>query len=278
MKSFRNESPRSPSIRLMKSGTLCREEKDIHMSSKLEDICKKEKIKIEYDLSMPDSPEILTYTEIFGKTGSLYVKPGEYKSAYDLIKKAYENGVPDLRVRDIILSVSSDKYNLWDPLKKYTKVVFPAGSNILKESNDWALIVRAMVEGAYIKPHPLTKMDDIEFFKTFFPEHRIIPKRVAGYKVLKNAEVIYTSGTSELGLYAILMDKRVYAISIPGESIPKGGYHEVFDFIMTLPPKERLGGICRVLSCPEYSGIFIKGVHTEKDVVEFIINYKELKL
>ena len=110
----------------------------------------------------------------------------------------------------------ADKYFLEDlGDTDFSEVIFLPGSNILTKIVDFDKIDSLMLSNPdiLIKPHPITDAEDIRKLGIRYGYYRVIDPEVSGYQVMKNCEKVYYTENSEIGLRAIIEDKRVESVS-----------------------------------------------------------------
>lgn len=113
----------------------------------------------------------------------------------------------DEHIVNNLLSNVHDKYKLTQIDTRFKYVVFLPGTNLFN-TLDWEKINEIMIDypDAVIKPHPITNDDGLNQLKSKWGD-RIIGADVSGMDLLYNAEMLWTTFNSEIGLLAALMKK-----------------------------------------------------------------------
>ena len=233
--------------------------------------------EISYDVSdYETSEDLLIYTDIFGATSTL-IKPCTNFTMFSFLNYAILNPSSKNSSFDFVKYYKDlfyDKYVLERPTldKKYPKVAFLTGSNLYKKGvfsiKD---VVKLAVDGFYIKPHPMTDDSEIDYYKSFVGEDRVLPFNTSGADLFLQADEIATTKFSCFSLYALLFDKKHSFIN--PENKYRGSYKLLNDFLHSFPnPKETL---LKLLSA-EIPVIFNRELHTVKDVEKSIDLCKSL--
>lgn len=152
-----------------------------------------------------------TYTEMMG---GLIVAPQSCEAYARVVQVAADRGdesdfdpVPAILKRDHM-----DKYQLETPTGALPKrVALLPGSNIFGAAVCREALTRQMHEDPdlVIKLHPLTNEGTVRDLGRLFGYHRLVPALQSGWAYLDAAAEVVTTSTSEMGLYAILLDKPV---------------------------------------------------------------------
>ena len=191
------------------------------------------KIKAEYDMEYGGSPMNLIYTECFGATGSIMIHPASFDLWSIMTEKVIGTEIDAGRIKRFI--ESGDKYNSVNrhdfPEGTFKKVVILPGSNLLSYLNKEkiALLVQ---QGAFVKPHPITQRVDIFNMEQMFG-NKLLPKLESGWSVIKAAEEVYCTLSTELGLYASLQGKKVHLIRY-ADSMRVGTYFALYKYLPNL--------------------------------------------
>lgn len=204
-----------------------------------------------------------SYTEMLG---GIYVSPTSSEIAVQLAAYAIENPVDEIDpcIEPFIAS-RLQKYNTLDKYKldrnisipNAKRVVFVPGSNIFSDTVSKELLARLLWENedVYVKFHPFTHEGTIRALCSDFGYDRFIDPKESGWEYLANAEEVWSTSTSEMGLYAVLFDKPVHNI---GNFFTehRGAFYPFFRFIADKPLEEAKENLVRLLSSP-YSGFFM---------------------
>ena len=155
----------------------------------------------------------VSYSELFS-IGCVVVPCNDWMR-YNLALEASKDDYPSLTEEYVsyILDQTTDKYKL----TKYRgptieRVVFLPGSNIIEDIVDVNKLIEEVEKGALIKPHPLTTNFYLGVLKERFGKNVIIPHRVRGQEVLEKSLYVASTSNSELGLKALLMNKKLKLI------------------------------------------------------------------
>jgi len=251
-----------------KTGFLSRSEsnkKSEYLSQILIRECKKRKIKLFYDISYGGKPKELRYTEFFAGLGGIQITPSDGGLVRILFNREYDES-NNIDFSTFLSETTYDKYLVHDyDISNMRGIVILPGSNLLGRVIDPRKTESAVMLGAKIKPHPLTSPCDLSFLYGKFGYDTVMPSTYSGYKAMYHSNVVYSSGTSELGLYAMLLGKRVIDI---GNGIPRGGYSDCFRKVVdAIDQKKELN---RHLNHPG-SGIIFK----EEQINPYLDLYEE---
>jgi hypothetical protein len=202
------------------------------VGARLRNVASDHGLTLDYDQSNSTHILGLRYTEIFASLGGVLVGPKDLDKSMNMLAHAILNDklTPDGQVlcNANFISSMGDKYVLVDFEYDYPeKVIILPGSNLLETCVDKVALNRAFDQGAWVKPHPLTNRAHRELFKREYGA-RLLPPNYSGATVVKNSKVIYTSGSSELTLMAVLLGKEVIEI---GQGDPLGGYLTIWKFL-----------------------------------------------
>lgn len=208
--------------------------------------------------SQPPAYNEITYTEMLG---GMFVSPQSTEASARQVKAAYEDET-DYGTDMVSLIMTSrdnlDKYNLkstGEP-SKFKKVAFPPGSNIFSKAISRESLGRAMEDPELmIKLHPMTNDETKRMLGISFGYQRLLDSGMSGWEMLLGAEEVWTSTTSEMGLYAILLgDKNIHNISAyPYEQI--GAYYPFYRMLWNEDSIEAKRKLTRILNSP-FSGFF----------------------
>ena len=226
--------------------------------------CAEEGILASYDMSYGGAPHELMYTEIFGASGCIMIKPMDVRFWGQMLNKV-ESDVNPMRLKTLL--EAGDKYNIcnypYSP-SKVKEVLFLPGSNLLK-CLPKKLIKDLVFRGVYIKPHPITTSHDYQMMMIDFGD-KYLNLQESGWDLMKAANKVYCTGSTELGLYAALHDKLV----IPLRYIDKEQHKEVYWGFY-----EHINKLKQLISTP-LSGIIFND-DTYKEQVDAYLNfYKEM--
>ena len=110
-----------------------------------------------------------------------------------------------------------DKYKL-DAVTQnsvYKKVCFLPGHNALDVASVENIARLAFEDKSVVfKPHPLTNLESLKFIAIKVGGwNRVLDKNLSGIELLKNADTVYTTTTSELTIAATIIGKKVINVS-----------------------------------------------------------------
>ncbi len=240
---------------------------------KLVEVAKRHGFSLDYDQS--NAPRVLglRYTEIFASLGGILVGPKDTDKAMDMLAYALLNYTPTasggIKDHSSFVSTMGDKYNLIDFDYDFPeKLCVLPGSNLLEQCVDKVALNKAVEGGAWIKPHPMTARKHRELFKREYGD-RLLPPDYSGVAAVKNAKVIYTSGSSELTLMALLLGKHIIEI---GCGDPLGGYMPIWKFLSVYHDKRM---VLNKLMSSVASGIFFPH-STEAEMDTYFEIYKKV--
>ena len=206
--------------------------KNLHSLSKL--ISEKHGGRFLYDITYGGDTtfETLTGTELCSH--AMYVYPCHYEVRDKQILEASVD--TDHENQDILerLSLNSnlDKYRLIkQPFSKKRKaVVFLPGSNLFELMTDINKVDDAVRGGAFVKPHPITNHDVLTFQKLRWGS-AMLGSKVSGYDILKNCDEVYTTGSSEMSVYGLMLGKKVFSVERHQEK-RNPAYRPIFNVIL----------------------------------------------
>jgi hypothetical protein len=120
--------------------------------------------------------------------------------------------IEDVKIEDhckILNENVFDKYELAETSNPHAKkIVFLPGSNLMN-AVDKEILDRMMFndESVYLKLHPITSDDMIRQLGIKYGYHRILSPKESGMSYLKQADEIFTTSNSEVGIYAAALGK-----------------------------------------------------------------------
>ncbi len=186
------------------------------------DKCKERGLCLSYDVSYGGFPNELKYSEFFAGLGGISISPCCGPLIRLIMDDEYDTS-NNVDYADYIVG-RHDKYILHsyeiEPIE--CSVILP-GSNAIRDVVDKVKLNGAANLGAKIKPHPLTNEGDLDRLNEY--KELLIPSMYSGFNVMMASRYLFSTGTSELGLYAMLLGKHVIDIST---NVPKGGYFDIF--------------------------------------------------
>lgn len=246
-------------------------------------ILKTAPLPITYDVNRPQNWyfDEYTYTEFMG--GIAIAPMNDEMACRNVINSMKTQSTLDVEqiLYDRLETNNTlDKYILTDyPTKSWKHVIVLPGTNLLGTHVSKEIISRLMWElgdSVAFKPHPLTNANDVTQLGRDFGRHRIIPAKVSGWEVIKNAEVIYSTSSTELSMYACLFGKSVKSIgSIYFERT--GAYYPTFRHIANIPPKTARKNLIKILKSPSSGIIFAEDVNYMEKVDNFFQQTMKLR-
>jgi hypothetical protein len=267
MHKMTNDHIHSEAVRRLRIGGLIHQGKMHDQStivSLIEAKCDRHKIQLGHDIVYNDHAHELIYHEIFGKLGAIYLRVADTKRSLRYLSAALAGNYRALPLRKWVEDLGSDgdKYMSWPTFKTVASVILLPGSNLYKKHTNKKLIIEALDSGAYIKPHPLLSPSHFDELRDEFGGRVLNPKE-SGFAHVKNADVVYTTGDSELGLYALLLGKKVKSVA---NNNFQGGFGPLFSQVINAPNPTM--ALTRILSDP-ISGVFFPGESLKEDVDRF---------
>ena len=150
------------------------------------------------------------------------------------------------------LEVQAGKRDPLAPASLWT--FFPPGDNILKQIVNIDNVLRAFDTDQRwrMKPHPITTLKAVDDMRRTFGAPRIYSRRASGMDILRQSAVVGYTTSSEMGLMALLLDRKVVDFTLY-EQEHRGCYHPIYKALRDTPvvPKTALG---RIMECP-WSGM-----------------------
>lgn len=234
-------------------------------------------LPINYDLNRPQ-PWYFTeysYTEFMG---GIIVSPmsDEIATRHIINSMKYPSNfdAEDIIMKRLKQYNTLDKYqSLKEPTGKYSHfnalVILP-GSNILHSTVSKEKLTEVMWsrDDVNIKPHPLTTKKQFYELQKEFGIHRVFHPLQSGWRLLEMADEIYSTSTTELAMYATLMNKPVKSIgNIFYERT--GAYYPVFRNIANLPPKKAKSNLLKILNSDRSGIVFIEDSNYEEKLNKY---------
>jgi hypothetical protein len=216
-------------------------------------------LPISYDIARVQPPWFseFMYSEMLG---GMMVAPQSSEIAARMLQYELDNPTSSTYnvVPEIFNRQKLDKYKLDDAVSKpnATKIIFPPGSNIVRECLSRDTVSHAMFDdkSIVIKPHPMSLDETLRDFGLAFGYDRVIPPKESGMKYLLNAEEVWVTTATEIGLYAILLGKPIHNATVYAfES--RGAYSHFYRFLWKLSIDDRNKTLTQLLNSP-YSGFF----------------------
>lgn len=210
-------------------------------------------LPITYDIQRAAPPFFLEYT-FTEMLGLIVVSPQSCEVAARIIQDASEHPADDrFDVANTI--VQSDKYALGDvDQPTFKRVMFLPGSNIFAQCSNKELMDRDMHEfpETVLKPHPLTHPDNLRQLGIAYGYDRILEPMASGWAYLQAADVVYVPTSSEMGLHAVLMGKKI--INLTRFSFePRGTFNPFYRLLWNATDPKAV--LTHILNSPT-SGVF----------------------
>ena len=203
-------------------------------------------LEFEFDIVCA-KPNLITLNTILNGR-YIMLKTNDSKKQKELIRENM-----NIQATDTILEFG-DKYNntLNTNLTPPIVAILP-GTNLLRQVVDKDKLIQCVCVGGLLKPHPMTDLGALNHLKSLFVG-KVIPKLYSGIDLVKNSRTVYTTGCSELSLYAMYLEKGIVDISFKGYT--GGAYSDIFEVLLEEPNlnkrKQKLVNIINNSEC----GIF----------------------
>lgn len=194
---------------------------------KAEELCP---LEMSYDVSRIQHPYFneFTWTTLLG---GIYISPQSGWLAAILARQAAgdENAIP-------YVPPVGDKYELEEPAGKHRHVFFAPGTNVFRDTVSIEALTELMAHNdeVVIKPHPLTSPDTIRMLGREFGYHRILSPKASGAAVLRGCKVAYVAPTTELGLFGLLIGKKVKNVGNPLREA-RAGFSPIYSVLREQP-------------------------------------------
>jgi hypothetical protein len=194
-----------------------------------------------YDVARSQPPyfEEFTYTEMLG---CLFTSPQSSEIAFRVVHEAaHASQQPGFdAVAAVLRRVQMDKYTLEAPAGPLpTRVAFLPGSNVFANAVSRELLVAAIhrYPDMLLKPHPMTHEETLRQLGSIAGYRRILSPMASGWAYLQAADHVHVTTATEMGLYAVLLGKRVHNLSnIRYEAT--GVFAPFYNLIWDLDPDE----------------------------------------
>ena len=135
--------------------------------------------------------------------GGIRLHTGSMEINARAIMHVLENG--ENITSNIDFSDAVDKYvlDLPEDYEPIEKVILLPGNN-LRQIVESGALERLVEDGYYIKPHPVTTPELLEFIGRYYGFNNVISPRISGHLLARNAKSIATTAASEFLLLATL--------------------------------------------------------------------------
>lgn len=203
-------------------------------------------------------------TEFCAALGGVYVRPLKYDIAKDMIADIQCEAYIDY-AKIIREATNLNKYRLRPVLRTYAEVVFLPGSNLYDSAVDYAVVDKAVANGAVIKPHPITNWSVLAELQTKYGKDKVLNPKSSGYELLLAADTIYVGSTSELFMYAIAHDKKI--VSTDKSTKILTSYRHPFEYLQS---RNWSVNALNDMFNSKNSGIFFEHPDVEKDVKHYL--------
>ena len=212
-------------------------------------------LAIAYDVGRAQPPFFLefTYTEAIGL---LYIAPASSEIAARVIAHAVSQP-SDNRFDTASQVALRDKYNL--PVTgraSHKRVAFIPGANIFQVCVSKEAVDREMHNHpeTVIKPHPMSHPALLRDLSSCYGASRVLEPQSSGWEALLGAEEVLTTTSSEMGLFGVLMGKRIRNITNAGFEA-RGAYGPFYRVLWDLSPDAAAERLRHIINSP-YSGLF----------------------
>jgi hypothetical protein len=170
-------------------------------------------VKVEYDIGYDIPGKIHGYKYTDFLTKAIYIAPCCHSIALENITTLAGSKPTDegRRVFEALRQNISDKYLLDNDDDEYDVkelVVLPGTNLLTKDVVDLDKVDKLVSEGAYVKLHPITS----EVWRTMLKnrwKERCIPADAPLYPILRGVEKVYFTLSSETGMAALLLGKKL---------------------------------------------------------------------
>jgi hypothetical protein len=212
-----------------------------------------------YDVSrlQPDYFHEFTYTELLG---NMWLQPQSNEMTALMVEKALDDDVSRWEFHPVDHLPLRDKYVLTKPLCLVhdrpidfvpKKIIFLPGHNVFDEAVSAENLMRLMHEDedVLIKLHPITAPELTRKLGQTFGYNRVFDRDCSGIELLNNADVVYVTTATEMGLYAALLSKRVYNLT-RYHFEARGSFTPFYRLILRKEPHEAKRILRRLLNSP----------------------------
>jgi len=253
-----NEWLGDPVTHFMKTGNALRSDENDDLANISQLIPKTVNgVKVEYDISYESPRDRIhgyKYTDLLTKV--IMVSPCNYEIAVNNLIEQIKKGPTEegLAVLAKLKENLTDKYMLDEESDENVKdlVILP-GTNLLTKEGGWCdmeKIDRLVEEGAYVKLHPITA----KVWQTMLNKRwgdKCINNDVALYPLLKNCERAYFCMSSETGISATILGKKLGLIDLKDRK-GRGTFEHVYNALDRCGVKDTLyNKFAALLSHPE---------------------------
>lgn len=263
----------------MKSGDAFRSP-DNHEQEQLATLIPKKAngVKVEYDIGydIPDKIHGYKYTDFLTKC--IYISPCSHAIAKKNITEVAGLG-PTEEGRYVVEQLRknlTDKYLLDNDDTTYKPkqlIVLPGTNLLVKDVVDMEKVDKLVSEGAYVKLHPITA----EVWRTMLKNRwkdKCIPADAPLYPILKSAEKVFFTMSSETGIASTLLGKQLGLINSDKPSKTN------FEFIYRGLDAQRNGGklidkLTSLFSHPESGFITVYHENPEQRIKQFFEHTKK---
>lgn len=242
-------------------------------------------VKLDLCCNQPPYFDSYIYTE-FGRGMMLFTQSVEIN--HRMLAAAVETGDRDTSILDKYLTTISDKYKLksTSEMPDIPGIVILPGSNRMRCA-DLSRIQQILDENpeVMVKPHPLTNEQTFRALRARFRHDRMLGPDMSGFELIRRAETVYTTTSSETCFQSFLMGKHV--VDVSSYEFASGGTYSHINYQLFEGMKE--GGmdevrarLAAIISSP-YGGLLeVPEGHTAKDylpprIVEYVKKSLELR-
>lgn len=176
-------------------------------------------VRVEYDIAFDCPKEVAGYKFSDLLTKAIYIAPQSNFISTGVIEQV-ANRVPTqegIEIMNKLMQEMDDKYILDEDFDTEvdTIVVLP-GTNLLARENvvDMEKVDRLVAEGAFVKIHPITERTWVAALKKRWGK-KVIDADVPLYPIMRNANKVYFTMSSETGIAATILGKKIGTIDHP---------------------------------------------------------------
>lgn len=261
-----------PTVQTRRVGdTSVKNTKNVALFNRVADVCKQYSFKLEYDFNYTNKPSWLSHTEFMNGSAGVLLHP----LCFDWTRKMFDYALSQPPegdyTADRLIAEFDDKYKLQPYYGKYrdTVVILP-GTNLIYQLVDRDKLNAVTAGDHVVKPHPLTLKYE---YQVLAENYDVLAANFSAIELVKNCKTLAITGSSEISLYGILLDKNIVDISTQGTD--RGGYHVIFRYLMNIRHDQRIDALVHLINSP-YSGIFLRG--QDDQVERYVTKYKELAI
>lgn len=211
-------------------------------------------VKVEYDIAYDVPGKIHGYKFSDFLTKAIYIAPQSFDIARNNISMTCNRGSTAVgqHVVEQLRQNITDKYILHNEESFDCKnlIILP-GTNLLSKEDivDMEKIDRLVAEGAYVKLHPITEKTWVAFLKNRW-KGKVIDADVPLYPLLKRAEKVWFTLSSETGISSVLFGKKIGLVNHPQKK-QRSNFEHIYAGMDLARPATMIKKIESLFSHPE---------------------------